>query len=128
MKDPSSGENVLVEKIQLAEDHFIDDADDFPVEPPKLNGSYNCIVCLKVFLKKRYLDQHSRVHNGVKTYTFDICQKSFAAKQSLGFHAAIHTGEKPFKCDCCDKSFTRASFLERHKDIHCGDNIIHQRK
>ena len=92
------------------------------IKEPKIykpkKGIYECDICHKTYKEKKTLNQHKKIHTGVKTFFCDQCDGSFYYSGSLNVHKKTHTGEKPFKCDICSKCFGRQGHLDRHLLIH----------
>lgn len=53
-----------------------------------------CPVCEKPFGKKFNMEQHMKIHSGVKAFTCKICAKSFTLKGNLKKHMIVHLNAK----------------------------------
>lgn len=83
-------------------------------------GMFQCIFCWKQFFKKQQLQNHLKIHMGVRNYECSLCLKRFVHKQQLENHFKIHTGEKNFACNVCSKRFTHKQQMQNHLKIHTG--------
>lgn len=103
--------------------------------------SYICGVCHTVFISKRGLINHKKVHSrevkqikrkcdtttgcektppkgrSKKEYFCDICRESFSSWYLRKNHMVTH-GPKNFFCDQCDKSFHFKTELRAHCKVH----------
>lgn len=80
-----------------------------------------CSHCSKRFAQSSHLQQHIRVHTGVRPFKCRFCSKSFAQSTHLQQHIKMHTGDKPFRCNFCDKHFSQLSHLQKHVRVHTGE-------
>jgi len=74
--------------------------------------------CEKTFKMKRYLIQHSKIHEKERGLTCDLCQKVLAGPRELRAHLRVHTGEKPYICRQCGISFRNRSTANTHMKVH----------
>ncbi|XP_038073149.1 zinc finger protein 664-like isoform X1 [Patiria miniata] len=80
-----------------------------------------CEECGKLFLTRRQLNVHMRVHRMDRTgerLQCDKCDKSYRCSASLQRHQLIHTGKKTFICDQCGKDFFNSVRLRVHRAVH----------
>ncbi|XP_050396069.1 zinc finger protein 525 isoform X2 [Patella vulgata] len=82
---------------------------------------YQCDYCDQKKYSMVALNEHLRIHNGVKPFKCDICDKSFTFVRQLKPHLRMHSGERPYRCEECDKSFTSSMYLQRHRKTHSTD-------
>lgn len=66
---------------------------------------FSCPYCGKGSKSKANLEQHIRIHTGVRPYSCDVCNAAFKHRSHLKVHMTIHTGEHPFVCNECGKTF-----------------------
>jgi len=81
---------------------------------------FKCQKCKKMFITKKELENHLKVHTGYKNFQCENCKKKFTSQYSLQCHLRLHSGIFPYKCDICDFKTTRKNGLTRHKRIHDG--------
>lgn len=94
-----------------------------PATPAPANLANNpdelpsCSLCQKVFKRKEHLNQHMKLHLGLRPFTCTEsgCNKSFSRKEHLMRHVISHTGKKMFNCEFCQKMFSRKDNLNKHK-------------
>ena len=69
--------------------------------------TYNCSICDKTFMKKKYLQQHQLIHKDIKVQC-PQCKKEMK-QESLYRH--IRRSHNPvsnvWKCDVCDAEFRK---------------------
>lgn len=85
--------------------------------PPTL---YQCTTCGKRFRQLPHLQDHERIHSGLRPFCCWICGKSFSVAARLTEHARTHSGEKPYPCSHCSAAFRSRSNLDKHIRLH-GD-------
>ncbi|KAK4037765.1 zinc finger protein 2 isoform X2 [Daphnia magna] len=66
---------------------------------------FSCPYCGKGSKSKANLEQHIRIHTGVRPYSCSVCNAAFKHRSHLKVHMTIHTGEHPFACHECNKTF-----------------------
>lgn len=74
--------------------------------------------CEKAFKLKRYLLQHSKIHEEKRGLTCELCNKLLAGPRELRAHLRVHTGEKPYFCKECGASFRNRSTCSTHMKVH----------
>ncbi|ULT94576.1 hypothetical protein L3Y34_003790 [Caenorhabditis briggsae] len=83
-------------------------------------GRYECEECHEMFLVKRELATHMRIHSGEKPHSCTQCGKEFGTRQLLKKHWMWHTGERSHVCPHCNKAFFQKGHLTQHLMIHSG--------
>ena len=80
-------------------------------------GKHECSICQKVFPLKGYLKRHQELHKG-KKHECDICGWKFVMLDHLKCHRRTHTGEKPYACRHCPKTFIQTGSRYSHEIRH----------
>ena len=91
--------------------------------PPPLPLSLSlpqCATCGKRFRQLPHLQDHERIHSGLRPFCCWVCGKSFSVAARLTEHARTHSGEKPYACVHCPAAFRSRSNLDKHVRLH-GD-------
>ncbi|XP_067007151.2 zinc finger protein 813 isoform X2 [Anabrus simplex] len=79
---------------------------------------YICEWCGREFRSRPNLLQHHLTHTGDRKHSCGVCGKKFARKSFITQHMRVHTGEKPFECNVCGHRFTQAGDMRRHRRRH----------
>lgn len=77
-----------------------------------------CSTCGKRFRQLPHLQDHERIHSGLRPFCCWICGKSFSVAARLTEHARTHSGEKPYPCSHCSAAFRSRSNLDKHVRLH----------
>ncbi|XP_075989293.1 uncharacterized protein LOC142985169 isoform X11 [Anticarsia gemmatalis] len=80
-----------------------------------------CSICDMQFFLKHYLDEHMRVHTGVKKFQCHVCTKHYASKKSLRQHLRSHADDRKFACSVCGLAFVQRSTLKSHMRAKHGE-------
>ena len=95
--------------------HFLTDTDETP---------FQCEHCDHSFIRKSYLDKHTKMHMKEHSYKCSHCDKIFFQESYLINHSKTHLGEKTYQCCQCEKSFASISDLTKHNRTHTGEKLI----
>lgn len=89
-----------------------------------LQKPYCCEICGIRMSDMGNLNQHKRLHTGLKKYPclFESCDQRFFGSSERTTHMRRHTGEKPYKCDECSNAFISKSHLNTHKRNRHSDH------
>ncbi|KAM3964277.1 uncharacterized protein ACR2FA_001767 [Aphomia sociella] len=87
------------------------------------NKSYSCVQCKNTFISEHDLRLHSAVHDKGPTWKCNKCHKEFKAKSALKRHIKRHMELKRYTCDTCGKTFTEMFALRRHTRVHTGETV-----
>uniref|UniRef100_A0AC11DD96 Zinc finger and BTB domain containing 16 n=1 Tax=Ovis aries TaxID=9940 RepID=A0AC11DD96_SHEEP len=84
--------------------------------------TYGCELCGKRFLDSLRLRMHLLAHSaGAKAFVCDQCGAQFSKEEALETHRQTHTGDHPYECEFCGSCFRDESTLKSHKRIHTGE-------
>ncbi|XP_074929567.1 zinc finger and BTB domain-containing protein 16 isoform X2 [Chelonoidis abingdonii] len=82
-----------------------------------------CSVCGAELPDNETVEQHRKLHSGMKTYGCELCGKRFLDSLRLRMHLLAHSaGAKAFVCDQCGTQFSKEDALETHRQTHTGDH------
>nr|XP_021488983.1 zinc finger and BTB domain-containing protein 16 [Meriones unguiculatus] len=80
-----------------------------------------CSVCGVELPDNEAVEQHRKLHSGMKTYGCELCGKRFLDSLRLRMHLLAHSaGAKAFVCDQCGAQFSKEDALETHRQTHTG--------
>lgn len=81
-----------------------------------------CSVCGVELPDNEAVEQHRKLHSGMKTYGCELCGKRFLDSLRLRMHLLAHSaGAKAFVCDQCGAQFSKEDALETHRQTHTGE-------
>lgn len=88
------------------------------------SASERCNVCGIELAGNEAIEQHRKMHSGMKTYGCDLCGKRFLDSLRLRMHLLSHSaGAKAFVCDQCGAQFSKEDALESHRQTHTGTDM-----
>ncbi|XP_022060530.1 zinc finger and BTB domain-containing protein 16-A [Acanthochromis polyacanthus] len=94
------------------------------MKPDGRNQNVRCNVCGVELPDNEAVEQHRKMHSGMKTYSCELCGKSFLDSLRLRMHLLSHSaGEKAIVCDQCGAQFQTEESLEAHRQIHTGSDM-----
>uniref|UniRef100_A0A8C8RT46 Zinc finger and BTB domain containing 16 n=1 Tax=Pelusios castaneus TaxID=367368 RepID=A0A8C8RT46_9SAUR len=83
-----------------------------------------CSVCGAELPDNETVEQHRKLHSGMKTYGCELCGKRFLDSLRLRMHLLAHSaGAKAFVCDQCGAQFSKEDALEAHRQTHTGTDM-----
>nr|XP_060643421.1 zinc finger and BTB domain-containing protein 16 [Anolis sagrei ordinatus] len=86
--------------------------------------SEQCSVCGAELLDNEAVEQHRKLHSGMKTYGCELCGKRFLDSLRLRMHLLAHSaGAKAYVCDHCGAQFSKEDALETHRQTHTGSDM-----
>ncbi|RZC32447.1 hypothetical protein BDFB_001481 [Asbolus verrucosus] len=115
--------NEQFERLMSSETNFVDEfIDEMKKETRKVENTFKCFQCSKVFKTKKLLKKHLFIHTGVRKFACDICSKTFKYRYEVDVHKKSHN--KPtFQCDICSKMFIHKSHLTTHRRKHLNEFV-----
>ncbi|XP_056450199.1 zinc finger and BTB domain-containing protein 16-A [Gadus chalcogrammus] len=94
------------------------------MKPDPRNQHERCNVCGAELPDNEAVEQHRKMHSGMKTYGCELCGKRFLDSLRLRMHLLSHSaGEKAIVCDQCGAQFQTEESLESHRHIHTGSDM-----
>ncbi|KAM6969926.1 zinc finger and BTB domain-containing protein 16-A isoform 2-T2 [Aplochiton taeniatus] len=88
------------------------------------NQHERCNVCGAELPDNEAVEQHRKLHSGMKTYGCELCGKRFLDSLRLRMHLLSHSaGEKAIVCDQCGAQFQTEETLEAHRQVHTGSDM-----
>ncbi|XP_029924166.1 zinc finger and BTB domain-containing protein 16-A isoform X2 [Myripristis murdjan] len=94
------------------------------MKPDGRNQHERCNVCGAELPDNEAVEQHRKMHSGMKTYGCELCGKRFLDSLRLRMHLLSHSaGEKAIVCDQCGAQFQTEESLESHRQIHTGSDM-----
>uniref|UniRef100_A0A6I8NPD7 Zinc finger and BTB domain containing 16 n=1 Tax=Ornithorhynchus anatinus TaxID=9258 RepID=A0A6I8NPD7_ORNAN len=80
-----------------------------------------CSVCGAELPDNEAVEQHRKLHSGMKTYGCELCGKRFLDSLRLRMHLLAHSGtDMAVFCLLCGKRFQTQSALQQHMEVHAG--------
>ncbi|KAM9797806.1 zinc finger protein 436-like isoform X2 [Syngnathus typhle] len=99
-----------------------------PHTSPTGSQQFSCPICKKNFSRKYDLNEHAKIHTGVKPHVCTVCGFAFLRRYHLKRHMGTHKSHKSVpsqndsnSCLVCAKGFLVKGNLERHMKTHTGD-------
>ncbi|ODM86774.1 putative zinc finger protein [Orchesella cincta] len=85
--------------------------------------SYKCLICLKSFIKRSQLTNHTfMAHTNERPYKCKVCGWTSKTLAYLKQHERLHVGEKNYQCSKCPSKFSCWSDRNKHfNQVH--DNL-----
>ncbi|XP_055036788.1 zinc finger and BTB domain-containing protein 16-A isoform X2 [Paramisgurnus dabryanus] len=94
------------------------------MKPDGRSQHERCNVCGAELPDNEAIEQHRKLHSGMKTYGCELCGKRFLDSLRLRMHLLSHSaGEKAIVCDQCGAQFQKEDALEAHRQIHTGSDM-----
>ena len=84
-------------------------------------GDYVCHLCGKKMKTILSLENHVKLHSGLKEFACELCGAAFATNHSLKCHRKIHQRpDHAYVCPVCKKTMSNKSSLNQHLKTHMG--------
>ncbi|XP_077161685.1 zinc finger and BTB domain-containing protein 16 isoform X2 [Paroedura picta] len=81
----------------------------------------HCSVCGAELPDNETVEQHRKLHSGMKTYGCELCGKRFLDSLRLRMHLLAHSGsDMAVFCLLCGKRFQTQTALQQHMEVHAG--------
>nr|XP_061801744.1 zinc finger and BTB domain-containing protein 16-A isoform X2 [Nerophis lumbriciformis] len=91
------------------------------MKPDSRNQHERCNVCGAELPDNEAVEQHRKMHSGMKTYGCELCGKSFLDSLRLRMHLLSHSGsDMAIFCLLCGKRFQTQTALQQHMEVHAG--------
>ncbi|XP_063063406.1 zinc finger and BTB domain-containing protein 16-A isoform X2 [Engraulis encrasicolus] len=83
-----------------------------------------CHICGLELPDSDAVEQHRKLHSGMKTYGCEFCGKHFLDSLRLRMHMLSHTGgAKALVCDQCGNQYAKEEELEAHRRTHSSSDM-----
>ncbi|XP_041924896.1 zinc finger and BTB domain-containing protein 16-A [Alosa sapidissima] len=83
-----------------------------------------CDICGVELPDSEAVEQHRKLHSGMKTYGCEFCGKHFLDSLRLRMHLLSHSaGAKALVCDQCGNQFSKEEELEAHRRTHSSSDM-----
>ncbi|XP_039619939.1 zinc finger and BTB domain-containing protein 16-A isoform X1 [Polypterus senegalus] len=93
-------------------------------KPDAKSQNERCNVCGAELPDNEAVEQHRKLHSGMKTYGCELCGKRFLDSLRLRMHLLSHSaGAKAFVCDQCGAQFSKEDALDSHRRTHTGSDM-----
>ncbi|KAL1448842.1 hypothetical protein WDU94_000097 [Cyamophila willieti] len=101
------------------------------------NKLYVCHFCEKIFLRRKHIIKHLKIHERRK-FSCKFCHKKFSSMATVHNHRQQKHRilAEPIVCEECGQSFTQKTSLNKHMKIHlnirdyqcyfCAQTFVHQ--
>ncbi|XP_033749417.1 zinc finger protein 585B-like [Pecten maximus] len=97
--------------------------DTHMLENVSSEGSIQCKICNKKFKRRRYLNDHMKIHTEQEPHTCDVCGLKIKYNPSnFRRHMKKHCDNREFCCNVCSLRFYRADDLRVHMKTHYRKN------
>lgn len=87
----------------------------------RMDGSFRCDHCGKLFTRNWYLKQHVKLHSNEKPFACDHCDKRFLNTSNLKQHMRTHSIE--YRCCICNKTCINQATLKEHTMKHDAEEL-----
>jgi KRAB domain-containing zinc finger protein len=115
--------NEQFERLMSSDSNFVDEfIDEMKAETHKIENTYKCFQCGKVFKSKKLLKKHLFIHTGIRKFSCDVCGKAFKYRYEVDVHKKSHNNPT-FQCDICSKMFIHKSHLTTHRRKHLNEFV-----
>ncbi|KAM3869525.1 zinc finger and BTB domain-containing protein 16-A isoform 2-T2 [Diretmus argenteus] len=91
------------------------------IKPDGRSQHVRCNVCGAELPDNEAVEQHRKMHSGMKTYGCELCGKRFLDSLRLRMHLLSHSGsDMAIFCLLCGKRFQTQPALQQHMEVHAG--------
>ena len=105
--------------------HFQTYNANYKHEKKHAGRTHKCVVkgCNKIFMYKKDLENHMKIHTGVGLIPCTHCKKQFTTSMAMCAHSKLHLN-KVHNCATCGKSFSTKPYLLQHAQGKHGKGYI----
>lgn len=82
--------------------------------PKKIEGTYHCPECHRVFAEFSAVSRHVRLFHSSQSFECKDCGRTFPGRGKLRLHALRHSSHREFVCETCGRQFKRKDKLRDH--------------